>query len=342
MNERAALRRSFHGAAALLVIGAVSLFLSPAHAAADAAKTIGGMTAESWYTSAPAGVCSSPVGCPAPLSGGAVYPADTLHIGVTAGNETARTYVVPDLSQLPPGATILSAALTLPVSSAQGDGTSSPELASVKACLATKPVPDGKAGDLAGQPDVDCAISAAGRYDAKANAVSVDIVAFIDAWQSGVARNGVALFPDTSTSAPTDAWHLALNGRKRSTAPHVSLTLSYDDAVPVVQAPEPPVVDAPTTPRPPLTGLSAPVEQSAPVPPPAFPGATVAPAVGAPISVGLTRPVALSSQFRYPMVFLLPFAIAAGLVLFARMFVRDVTAADPRVSWAANPLEEGR
>jgi hypothetical protein len=329
------------GGAALLVIG-MTAFIAPAHASGETSKVVVGMSAESWYASAPEGVCSSPVGCPAPLSGGMVYPPDTLHIGAAAGEETARTYVRPDLSQLPAGATTLGAELTLPVSSEQSDGTSSPQLASVKACLATQPVPDGTAGDLAGQPDVDCTVSTIGSYDAKANAVTVDLVDFVNAWQSGVARNGVALIPDTSQGAQTDVWHLAFNGQKRTGVPHVAMVLAYDvTAAPVVEVPAVPVAEAPAAP-PPLTGFSEPLPQPEQAAPIAVPETVAAPVTAAPISARPTRRVAVTTGFRYPMVFLVPFAFAAGLLLFARMFIRDVTAADPRVSWAAYPLEEGR
>ena len=56
--------------------------------------------AEAWYAAAPIDVCTTPLGCPPDQVPTSPYPADSLHVGVAGGQETARTYLLPDFSPL--------------------------------------------------------------------------------------------------------------------------------------------------------------------------------------------------------------------------------------------------
>src|SRR3954471_9644153 len=70
-----------------------------AHPATAALHTITvADTAEAWYAAGPVDVCTSPLGCPPQQAPTSPYPSDTLHVGVAAGQETARAYLLPDLS----------------------------------------------------------------------------------------------------------------------------------------------------------------------------------------------------------------------------------------------------
>src|SRR5690348_15118675 len=58
-------------------------------------------SAEAWYSSSPIDICSTPLGCPPAQVPSSPYPANTLHVGVAGGQETARTYVLPNLLSMP-------------------------------------------------------------------------------------------------------------------------------------------------------------------------------------------------------------------------------------------------
>src|SRR3954469_5561830 len=64
---------------------------------------------EAWDAPQPVDSCSTPLGCPPDQAPTSPYPADTLHVGVAGGQETARSYLLPDLTLAPTGATILTA-----------------------------------------------------------------------------------------------------------------------------------------------------------------------------------------------------------------------------------------
>src|SRR3954451_4812223 len=91
---------------------------------------------EAWFAAGPVDICTTPLGCPPEGAPTSPYPADTLHVGVAGGQETARTYVLPDLVALPFGSKFVSATMPLPLATGNGDGTESPETAALRACLA--------------------------------------------------------------------------------------------------------------------------------------------------------------------------------------------------------------
>ena len=274
--------------------------------------------AEAWYADSPIDICSSPLGCPPSQAPTSPYPADTLHVGVAGGQESARTYLLPDLSSLPFGATVLGGEMTLPVADANGDGTVSAGTAKIRACLATKPVPDGTQGSTSAAPTIDCQVSATPSYDGTHGVFTLDLQPFIDAWAGGQPPLGIALLPDTKAVQQTDAWHVTFNGRKRAGSGHISSSLT------VQITPQSDTV-TPVTPAVP----AAPPAASVPLP---APGA-VAPPATAPVVAPTqqqpqqlqAQPVAFSRQFQYPLAFLLPLALLAAAVFFSRLFTRDAT-----------------
>src|SRR4051812_10966745 len=84
---------------------------------------------------------------PAPAPAAVVYPLGTLHVEATAGQSTARTYLVPDLSAIPPDATVTSALLTLPLTKQTEGGNRSVETAELVGCVTTGQVTDKVYGD---------------------------------------------------------------------------------------------------------------------------------------------------------------------------------------------------
>jgi hypothetical protein len=274
-----------------------------------------GDAAEAWYATSPIDICTTPLGCPPPSAPTSPYPADTLHVGVAGGQESARTYLLPDFNSLPFDATVIGGEMTLPVASANGDGTVSPDTAKIRACLATKPVPDGTQGSTSAPPATDCDVSATPTYDAGKGTFTLDLQPFIDAWSGGSPRLGIAVVPDLKSAAPSDAWHVAFNGRKRAGSGHISSSIT------VRSTPQPDTV-VPAAPV-------APVVPMAPAPPLPQPGA-VAPVAPAPVVAPSQQPQPLQAQpvafvrpFQYPLAFLLPLALLAAAVFFARLFTRD-------------------
>ena len=223
----------------LALVGLVVMPTSPARAAEAFAST----SDEAWY--APPPTCALPTGCGPteslpPLSR---YPAGTLHVGVTAGLEDARTYLKLDLGGVPFDATVTGGTLTLPVAPA-ADGTSSPEMAQVAACFVTAPFAPAE-GSVAPPPAVDCSTTATAVYEPGPPAVlTVDLAAFTARWGAGETNNGIALLPAAGT-APGTTWHVAFSAKSRtgSDVPAASARLTYDPALPTVPEAVPDVVE---------------------------------------------------------------------------------------------------
>ena len=282
--------------------------------------------AEAWYSDSPVDICTSPLGCPPDQAPTSPYPADTLHVGVAAGQETSRTYLLPDLSQVPFGATFGTTTMTLPVATGTTDGTQSPDTAHVVACLVTEPFADGAAGSTEAPPKADCSVSDPATYDAKSSTLTVALSAIAGAWSHGSAELGVALVPDAKAVQPTDAWHIAINGHKRAGTPHVSTLVTYFGS----DTPPPGVGGAVD-----LGGgstTSAPPPAS--VPPAQLPSSSAAqPPVSPPVVAGQQQPPTTVAQqpvafARTPppsIAFIAPLLLLAGGIFFARVFTRDAT-----------------
>jgi len=286
-----------------------------------------GDAAEAWYAASPVDICTTPLGCPPAQAPTSPYPANTLHVGVAGGQETARTYLLPDVLKLPFGFTPVTATMTLPVATGASDGTQSPDTAHLVACLATQPFTDGDAGSTKTPPKPDCSTSAKPHYDAKKHVLTLDATAFMQAWAKGTPPFGIALLPDSKATQPTDSWHIAINGRKRAGTPHVTTSVTFT----VSNFGTGPTTSVPTTTSGAPTGNVA-----APPPAPAtgsLPGSSVGSAPAAPPVVAgaqqpttiAQQPVAFTRGFAYPLAFLVPLALLLGGVFFARLFTRDAT-----------------
>src|SRR4051812_47355721 len=286
-------------------------------AQADTSATVPDV-AEAWYAAAPIDVCTTPLGCPPDQVPTSPYPAGSLHVGVAGGQETARAYVQPDLSQLG-GATLLRGAMTLHVDTADTDGTVSPESAKILACIVTAAFADGTAGSASAPPAVDCTTSAHPAYDATTGVLTVDLDAFLQAWNKGAPQLGIALVPNTTQATQTDAWHVTIEGRKQAGAKPVTSTIDYRpapiDVMPGVVLPPPATQPNPTDVP---GGLPLPASTSSGVVSAPAPAPVVAPASPTAPAVVAQRQVAFAGPITKPAAFLAPLALLAGMLFFAR------------------------
>jgi len=186
-------------------LAAGGLLFAPS-ASADSATV--GVAGAAWYSPPPS--CALPTGCGPTdsLPPASVYPAGTLHVGVRAGVEEARTYLKLDLESLPADAKVTGVTLTLPV--APGDaGTVDAADARMVACWLPHSFTPAS-GSAAPPPEVDCSTSAdAVPAGGEPSRFTVDLRAFAARWASGEANNGLALVP-APRQAPGATWHVAL------------------------------------------------------------------------------------------------------------------------------------
>lgn len=317
----------------------------PAHAHADAqAPVTVADSSEAWYQTPPADPCSSPVGCP-PASAPSPYPSGTLNVSEAGPNQTAAAYVQPDLSGVPAGMQPVSGTMTLPLSTVNGNGNANASAATVVACLATGIIPDGVEGSTDTPPPSKCDVESPVKDGA--NAFTVDITPFLQAWNSGLPEYGIALLADTSQRG---VWNVEFNARNLAGAPHISSDLTLAPVAPaggsvglggtVFGGTSPSGGLGTSTPAGgSLTGPSALTTPAAlsPVvlsPAPASPSSAaprLAPATPAQPRALPERPPArftfagASHGFQYPEVFLLPLALAAGVVFALRLLTSDAT-----------------
>jgi hypothetical protein len=317
----------------------VGLLAWPAHAAPLPAVATHTVTvpdiAEAWYSNEPIDLCTTPLGCPPDEVPTSPYPPDTLHIGVAGGQETSRTYLLPDLTRIPYGASVISATMTLPVAAGSTDGTQSPDSAHVLACVATKPFADGAQGSTAAPPKTDCSTSAKTAYNGRKGVLVLDATALLATGPTGLPPLGIALLPDPKSAQPTDAWHVALNGYKRKNVPHVQTVITYSappalpPADPTGGADVPPAPDAPSG----GAALPPPPAPTGDLPPPATTsGADTPPVVAGnqPPTTTAQQPAAFTAGIPQPLAFVVPLVLLAGAVFFARVFTRDATPRTPR------------
>jgi hypothetical protein len=297
-------------------------------AQADTSVTVPDV-AEAWYAAAPIDVCTTPLGCPPDQVPTSPYPAGSLHVGVAGGQETARSYVQPDLSQLS-GATLLRGTMTLHVDTGQTDGSLTPESAKILACLVTAPFTDGTAGSTSAPPATDCSTSAHPVYTAGSGILTVDLAPFLQAWNGGAQQLGIALVPNQTQVTQTDAWHVTIEGHKQAGAKPVTSTIDYRPA---------PTETMPGVSLPPAAPVTQPVPAGATgditMPASVSGGAASVPApvvaAAPPPAAVAQRPVAYAGPITKPIAFLAPLALLAGILFFARLFTRDAT---PKRMWA--------
>lgn len=322
-------------AALALALGTavVGPLLAAGTAYAASGTSSAGTAAGGWYRP-----CTAPAGCDAaPPSG---YSEGTLHVGVTAGREDARSYLRLDASSVPTGATLTGGALRLQLATGQSDGTFRPETAKVRACLVLGTVADDAAGATTAPPDVDCGVSATATYVAAQGpapaALTLDLAPLAREWTPATAS--LALLPADGAAA-TDAWHVAF-AEKGGVAATLAWTAPDAAAAPPPAAPPaleeaagtgfaagPLDAGSPALGPVATDGGAAPAPAPAPAPAVAGPAAAAAPVVEqqAVVNAAATVPQA-APRFAYPAVFLLPIVLAGVGAVVARAMTRDLSA----------------
>ncbi|HWA67741.1 MAG TPA: hypothetical protein VG899_15375 [Mycobacteriales bacterium] len=302
-----------------LLVGAAASAFPVTDTGQPASKTVMvADSAEGWYAPSIINLCALPVGCPPalPLS---LYPANTLHVGVLLGQQTAQTYLEPDLGSLPAGADVRRATMTLPLASGATAGNESPASATAEACLVTSAFADGAAGTPATLPAVNCANAAKLHYDAAKNDFTVDLTPFVAAWAKGEPEDGIAILAGPGKIALTAAWSVAFDGRKLAGAPHISTSIEFapgpDESGPA---------GSPSASPSPTATAAAPPQLTLPPGDSTVPVQPAAPDIAAPATTA-TTPVAFSRGFKYPMAFLFPIALLAVAVFLTRLFTSDAT-----------------
>ena len=317
---------------AAFVAGSAALgFMPLAHA--DTTATLKPTTA-AWYQPNP--TCSTPAGCvttgsvpalPVPLPDLPLspYPAGSLHVAFTGGQETARTYLAFPVDGVT--GTVTAATLDIPLDVAAADGTAQESTAKVQACLVSAEL-TATEGSINPPPLVTCDQHAALKYVATpAPHLHADLAPLL---QGLLTTTGIALLPDATANAQTDAWHVVFSSATRTDAaktapPSLNLTVTADEST----GEEPFIPDTPevTTPvdggvaAPPVVGELpgiSPVEQAPTVTTPD----TTAPQV--PVQ-NVSEPQTVTVGYAYPAVWLLPLVFLLIVPAAARALTKDLT-----------------
>lgn len=303
---------------------AVAIIAAPL-AEADAAESSAPVITEGWFQA-----CPVAAGCAA-LPPASAHPAETLHVGLSRGRETDRTYVEIDLTRVPSGASLTGGSLVVPVADA-ASGTSGAEGAELLACLAPQKFEPAR-GSFASPPPADCSVSAVARF--AAGEFRVPLSAFTTRWRD-LGFAALALLPSSAALKSGHSWHIAISSQDRGHGQPMKASLSHGAPEPaafpgagnadrpaagasLLTDEEPGVPSAPTLP---LAGDPAPglPEETAPeiALPPVRGG-------GLPARAAPSAPVG----FAYPAVWLLPLALLVAGGVLGRSLTRPVTISRP-------------
>jgi hypothetical protein len=331
-------RRSGRRTAARLTIvlvagGASALGFAPT-ALAGTSTTLT-PTTEAWYQPNPS--CVGPAGCVTsgnlPVAPPAEvvtnpYPAGTLHVAMSLGQETARTYLGLSLFDLV-GRGISAGTLTVPLDTAAADGSTTPEDAKVQVCVALADVAP-REGSIDTPPAVDCTAHASVTYVATPEPrLQADLRPLLSRLP---AATGLVLLPDASQAAPTDAWQVVFSAHDRSDAgktPPATVALTFADA-PELSPDDAPVVTLPDKDHPGLGGVAPVSDIGFAAAQPDTPPAVTTPGVAGPqTATGPTvagpQSVAVDYKYPYAGAWLLPLGLLVIVPLAAQALTKDLT-----------------
>jgi hypothetical protein len=285
---------------------------------------------EAWYQPHPS--CLTPVGCVASAAVPASpFPAGTMHVGVAAGHELARTYLAFAFGQLTAAS---SARLTVPLDVEQTDGSTSPADAKVIVCLTTSPGITAIEGSTDPPPPVDCRTPAPARFVAlPVPHLEADLGALLAGLPTAT---GVALLPDGATIAPTDAWRIVFSAHTRGGAGATGAsTLTAAVAPAEAATPEPSEANLVDAVAPASLREIAPVSGTAFAAPPTTTSPRIdaiaepAPSAAA-NAVELPSPDLVTFGYAYPGIWLLPLALLVLVPAVGRALTRDLSPRNPR------------
>jgi hypothetical protein len=321
-------RRTARGVLAVLAAGSVALGFAPIAHAADE-TTLLTPDAEAWYQYNP--TCAQATGCVAPSTlpvtppvtppaqpPSSPFPARSMHIGLAAGQETARSYLSLSLATLT--GSVTGGTLDVPLDVAQADGSQSPETAKVQVCLVTASITSVD-GSVESPPGVSCGSSVPAAYVATPSPhLHADLTSL---GADLLGASGLALVPDTTKAAQTDAWQVVFSAHDRTDAaktPPASVALTL--AVPDEQQVSPPLDTGLPAVAPPIgTGF-------APAPTPELPApAAQQPSVVPPATVPVALPRTVTVGYAYPGVWLLPLVFLVLVPAAARALTKDLATA---------------
>ena len=307
-------------AVASVLLGGPWLSAAPVPAAtADPVTAPVALGAEAWYSSPK--VCLAALCLPLPISPASTYPPQTLHIGALLGAESARTY----LSLKNPIAAdqvVNGGQLRRPLGTLPTDGSVAAEVAKVKACTTTATI-SRVSGSTAKPPAVNCSGAPVSRV-VGTPATELDIELGPIARRLARPGTSLALLPVLSPGATFDVT-VSSNRRAKSTAttPVLLLATTSRDATGGSGAP------------PSATGSDSKADDgdtladvpSGPIdvgPLTSEPPASVSP----PLIAAALTPEALHTSttgFDYPVVFLVPLLLLAGVMTLGRQLTRPLT-----------------
>ncbi len=313
---------------AALVAGGVAFALAPMPASAESSAVKA--STEAWYQPDPS--CSAScvlTTLPGEVSGQLVtnpYPAGTLHVGYAAGKETARSVLAFSLDDLTGALTGATLDVPLDVDPANGDAQSA--TAKVQVCLVTGDITKVE-GSVATPPSTSCDTHATMTYVATpAPHLTADLAPILLGLPT---TNGIALLPDATDAAETDAWHVTFSAHDRTGGTTGPATLTVTTADPTAEVPAPtlpPVAEAPTVP---VSGGFAPAPDTGFVAGPPVVDAPVsapveAPQVPAPAAAPAQVPAAQTITFgyAYPAVWLLPLVFLILVPAAARALTKPL------------------
>lgn len=286
-----------------------------------------------WYAQVPA--CVLPIDCSV-LPPANPYPEDTLHVALSGGEETARTYIALSVV-LPPGGVLTGGTLELPIDSDPSHGSVSPETAKMVACLASSEFEPVR-GSADKPPATKCAVRKGAFYDEEKELFTVELNRFVDAWDEGIAA--LALLPSESAREGTDTWHVVFPAAKEASEGErpITATLTYTiledtdttNGFDLGFGPEPAPADPP-----PMSGSGLPPPQSFAPPAGAVapPVAPVAPAAPAPTEAFAPQPASAVARstagfagegFAYPIVWAFPLILLVGYGLIGRALTKEL------------------
>jgi len=276
--------------------------------------------------------CLSVIDCAA-LPPASPYPEGTLHVALSGGEETARSYIALSFI-LPLDAELTGGSLELPVDTDPAHGSVAPETADLIACLADrkfKPV----RGSLEKPPPTKCAVRRGAIYNEEKTAFVVDLDRFVDEWDGGIAA--LALRPSDSALAGTESWHVVFPADEKaaSDAPIIEATLVYTVPADATggfdfgSEPEPEPVDSDPgsvssfTPPSFDTAAGPPIAQAEPVP--SSPPVASQPVDAQPVSAVSASTAGFAGEgFAYPIIWAFPLILLVGYGLIGRALTKEL------------------
>jgi hypothetical protein len=184
---------------------AVSLWSPSAWAQPELQTEVVTTSIEAWYHVTP-----GPTPPPLPFEPEPTNPygEDTLHVGITAGEEDSRTYISLNVEDLPLTFEIEKGYLELPID--PDNGTFGETSAHVQVCLADPPT-ESVEGSFEEPPEVDCKTKADATYRKKPYP---RLIASMTEFGADLAFSALAVMASEKAIENSETWHVAFYGKK--------------------------------------------------------------------------------------------------------------------------------